>query len=216
MENLYHIGVVAHTSRLAQAEHLADQVGATILSVDDGLLGCDDNHEQVQSLLATKPATWSVILEDDALPVEGFNDQLAQALTLSPSPIVSLYLGRLRPPQYQSAIEAATEAATLDNADWIISTHLFHAVGYAIRTELLPSLLNHLTPLPVDQHITTWAQQYGHTIAYTWPSLIDHHDGPTVITQHPDQEPRTPGRTAWNTAAHPTWSTRSVTVRTAP
>lgn len=156
-----------------------------------------------------------MIVEDDAIPVVGFRDQLTDALTVAPAPIVSLYLGRLRPPWAQPAVLAATEAATAENADWIISTHLLHAVGYAIKTELLASLLHYPTPLPVDQHITRWAQAFGHTIAYTWPSLLDHRDDPTLF-DHPDGHPRTAGRIAWKTSPHPTWTPRSVTLRISP
>jgi len=192
---------------------LARTVKADLVSIDNGVMGCDDNHDLVQHHLAALPSTWSVILEDDADPVEGFRTQLRDALTMAPAPIVSLYLGRLRPPWAQHGAAAATEAADTEHADWIISTHLLHAVGYAIKTELLPSLLDYITPLPIDQHITRWAQSRGHTIAYTWPSLVDHADHPTVITQHPDGQPRTPGRIAWKTAPHPSWSTRSVTLK---
>lgn len=207
------LGVVAHTTRSAPAKQLARTVRADFVSIDNGYLGCDQNHEAVQYHLSTLPSTFSVVLEDDAVPVAGFREQLAQALPMSPSPIVSLYLGRLRPPWAQDGIAAATEAADIENADWIVGTHLLHGVGYAIRTELLPSLLAFQSRWPVDQHISLWAQQYGHTIAYAWPSLVDHSDTPTVIGEHFDGQPRDPGRVAWRTGTHETWSTRSVTLR---
>ena len=206
------VGVVAHTLRADQARQLAKTVNANFLSIDDGSLGCDDNHEAVQAHLAALTSTWSVILEDDAQPVPGFRQQLVEALPLSPSPIVSMYLGKCRPPWAQRHVQSAIEAADLENADWIIGTHLLHGVGYAIRTELLPSLMHYPTPLPVDQHITRWAQAFGHTIAYTWPSLVDHKDQPTIVN-HPDGHPRPPGRVAWKTSPHESWTTRSVTLR---
>lgn len=180
--------------------------------MDTGLLGCDDNHHHVLTHLAGLPSTWSVVLEDDAIPVDGFRAQLEAALPFSPSPIVSLYLGRLRPPQHQADIQSAVQAATIEDADWIIATRLFHAVGYAIKTELLPSLLNHLSNWPVDQHISEWAMQRGHTIAYTWPSLVDHADGHPVA-DHPDGQPRTPGRVAHKTGTKQQWTTESVTLQ---
>jgi hypothetical protein len=206
------LGVVAHTSRATQARELARCVRADYLSVDDGSLNCDDNHEHVQHHLAGLPATWAIIVEDDALPVPGFREQAEAALPMAPSPIVSFYLGRMRPPWAQAGIQSAIEAADTENADWIVGTHLLHGVAYAIRTELLPSVMHYPTPLPVDQHISRWAQAHGHLISYTWPSLVDHADGPTVV-QHPDGQPREPGRVAWKTSPHDSWSTRSVTLR---
>lgn len=207
------IGIVAHSSRASEAKALAHEVDAEFVSIDqDGILGCDDNHDHVMHHLAGLPSTWSVVLEDDAVPVEGFYEQLEAALPLSPTPIVSLYLGRLRPPQHQADIQAAVEAAVVEDADWIISSRLYHAVGYAIKTELLPSLLGHLSNWPVDQHISEWAMQRGHLVSYCWPSLVDHADGETVVA-HPDGQPRTPGRVAWKTGAKAQWSTQSVTLQ---
>lgn len=187
-------------------------MSADYVSTDDGTLGCDENHDAVLTHLAGLPSTWSVVLEDDALPVQGFREQLTQALTLAPTPIVSLYLGRQRPPWAQAGIQTAIEAAEVERADWIISSHLLHAVGYAIRTDLIPALLHYPTPLPIDQHVSRWAQSQGHLIGYCWPSLVDHCDQPTLF-DHPDGQAREPGRIAWNTSPHESWSTRSVTVR---
>ena len=205
---MFSIGIVAHQSRTTQAKSLAKQVKADFISIDTGLLGCDDNHTTVQSHLWALKDEWSVILEDDAQPVQDFPDQLTQALTVAPTPIVSLYLGRRRPPHFQHRIAAATQKADRDDSHWIIGSHLLHAVGYAIKTELLESLLNFDSDLPIDQHITRWAQtQHGHPISYTWPSLVDHEDGPTLV-DHPDGSPRRPGRKAWLTGTRTEWATR--------
>lgn len=205
------IGVVAHSSRRAEAEKLAVTVKADFASFDNGTLGCDGNHDHVQHHLSHLPSTWSVILEDDAQPVPNFRHHIDQALTMSPTPIVSFYLGRQRPPHWQKRIPQALSNAYEDEASWVISTHLLHAVGYAIRTEHLPSLLDHLSARPVDEHISGWAKRFGHTIAYTVPSLVDHADWPTIV-DHPDMQPRTPGRTAWDYGTRDTWNTTTVTL----
>lgn len=209
---MYRIGVVAHTSRAAAAKTLAQQVNAEFISVDTGLLGCDDNHEAVQHHLANLPSTWSVILEDDAQPVEDFTDQLTAALPLAPAPIVSLYLGRKRPPHFQRRIEHALAAAKEQDASWIVSTHLLHAVGYCIKTELLPSLLSHDSVLPVDQHIGDWARRFGHLVGYTVGSLVEHQDAPTIV-DHPDKAPRRPGRKAWQVGGRTFWTSTTVPLR---
>lgn len=203
------IGVVAHTTRSEQAKALSKAVTADFISIDNGLLGCDDNHEHVQHHLANLPATWSVILEDDAVPIPDFREQAQAALVMAPSPIVSFYLGRRRPPHWQNRIATALAQAQEVDAHWVVSTHLLHAVGYAIRTELLPSLLQHTTARPVDEHIGHWARHYGHTISYTHGSLVDHDDGPTIV-QHQDGQPRHPGRKAWTVGGHDRWTTESV------
>lgn len=207
------IGIVGHTSRASHAKALARTVKADFASIDNGCMGCDQNHKMVQRHLAALPSTWSVVLEDDAEAPDGFRDVLAAALPMSPSPIVSFYLGRRRPPHWQNRIAKAIAQAAADDASWIVSTHLLHAVGYAIRTDLLPSLLEHESDWPSDQHISSWARRYGHTTAYTFPSLIDHADMPTIV-DHPDGDPRRPGRKAWTTSPQrDQWTTKAVMLR---
>ena len=41
------IGIVAHTKRATQTHILMDQVQAAYTNIDDGTLGCDDNHRHV-------------------------------------------------------------------------------------------------------------------------------------------------------------------------
>lgn len=208
---MFTIGIVAHTSRAEQAHILMETVGAAYMSVDSGKLGCDDNHKKVQTYLAGIPSTWSVILEDDAHPVQDFREQLHQALVMAPTPIVSLYAGRKKPSHWQGRYKKALANAKTVDASWLISTHLLHAVGYAIRTEHLPSLLAHTSPHPSDQHITSWAQRYGYTVGYTIPSLIDHLDGPTIV-DHADGAVRHPGRKAWTVGRRDRWTTEAVTM----
>lgn len=206
------IGIVAHTERTPQAEKLRFAVHADFLSYDDGTLGCDAHHKEVLQRLAGMPSRWSVVLEDDAEPIINMEYQLRYALALAPSPIVSLYLGKQRPPQFQPAILDAIERADAAGANYIVSTRLMHAVGYAIRSDILPSLLKHFSTRPIDEHITGWAKLHGHLISYTWPSLVDHADTPTLFT-HPDRQPRRPGRKAHRVGRPEHWGIQSVTMR---
>ena len=209
----YRIAVVAHTARLAQAEQLANQVGAVYMTIDDGTLGCNRNHTKAWQWHHRNTTTpWAIALEDDAQPIKDFHNQLTQALTHTPTPITSLYLGRQRPPQWQAHIRRATHKADQMGATYITHTHLLHAVAVAIRTDLLGPLLTHHTTKPIDEHITHWAMEHGHSIAYTWPSLVDHADGPTLVS-HRDGHRRTPGRRAWRTGpAH--WTPTAVDMGT--
>ncbi|CKH13395.1 hypothetical protein PXH78_33115 [Mycolicibacterium smegmatis] len=202
------IGVVAHWKRADMAQALAEQVSASFVSVDDGTLGAEANHLQVWKHLADMGTTHCCVLEDDAVPVDGFRDQLDQAIEVAPAPVVSLYLGRSRPPQWQPKIYRAIEKAD-DDTCWIVGTHLLHAVGVVIPTDLVQSMTSHRTNLPIDQSISLWARVRGHRVAYTVPSLVDHLDGPTLI-QHPDGKPRPAGRVAWQVGTRNKWTDKAV------
>jgi len=209
---MFVIGVVAHTSRAKAANELFDTVEADFLSMDDGQLGCDGNHDRVHRWLASQPSVWSVVLEDDAVPVPDFRSQLEACLEHSPEPLVSLYLGQSRPPQYQAAIGRAVEVAQRQGADWVCADRLYHGVGYAVRTSLLAGLVGWTMGLPVDERISDWAAWSGLDVAYPFPSLVDHADWPTVIPVHNDGQPRPAGRRAWSAAPHTAWSSKSVRV----
>jgi hypothetical protein len=114
------------------------------------------------------------------------------------------------PPQYQSQIFAATQRADAVDAHWIVGTHCFNTVGIAIRYSLVPEMLANLQAyLPIDQAIGRWLRTKGHTIAYAWPSPLDHADLPTLV-QHPDGRERPPRRVTWRTGTRDHWTPVSV------
>lgn len=207
---LFHTGVVGHTSRTEQAVHLAESTAAH-LALDDGTLGCTSNHTRVLNHLSAHGCSkWAVVIEDDAQPVHGFHSQVDRALQAAPAPIVSFYLGTGYPRYWQKGIGRAIAKADHLNAHWILSDHLLHAVAYAIRTDLLPDLLTPLPNLlmPIDDAITTWARGNGHRVAYTWPSLVDHEDGESVIA---GRTPRNTQRRAWQTGTRDAWRRNAIT-----
>lgn len=204
---LFHTGVVGHTSRCAMATNLASQVEADHMNIDDGTLGCTGNHRAVLERLVRFDADYCVILEDDAQPIDNFRDQAARALASTPAPIVSFYLGTSHPRHCQPGIRNATARADHLGAAWITAPSLYHAVAYAIPTHLAADLLTTTSPLPIDDAITAWAHGQHLTVAYTWPSLVNHRDESTVITNRSARQPRK----AWRTGT-PDWSTRTVEI----
>ncbi|DAZ90137.1 Bacteriophage protein [Mycobacteroides abscessus subsp. bolletii] len=222
------IGIVAHDDRTEDADVLAEAVDANVYSRDNGDLGCEVNHRRVWSTLASYDSDWSVVLEDDAQPVEGFRAQLESALAVAPTPVVSLYLGKGRPEFAQTHIRTIARALSPETQAapcWLTGQVLLHAVGVAIRTFLIPNMLDHLTQPPAvflaqDQAIEHWANASGHRIGYTWPSLVNHADTPSVIEEHPDGVPRGPRivdgaivvtpRRGWRVGTREHWSSDEV------
>lgn len=209
---MYAIGIVAHTARLAQAETLAEQVHADYMSVDDGTLGAEANHRKVWSKLAGTGEPWVCVLEDDAVPVDNFRDQLTQALTAVRTPIVGLYLGH---PQHwtnhttlKRRLTQAGQRADKQDANFITTNELIHGVGICIRTNLVPSMLAYQSNRPIDYHIRNWARSNGHTISLCWPSILDHADGDTLIN-HPDGYQRGQ-RKAWRTGTREHWTPKAA------
>lgn len=200
--------IVAHPRRMERVNGIADEIFTEAVVVDDNHYGCEINHLRALEWLAAGNCPWSVVLEDDALPIARFRYQLHAALAVAPTPIVGLYLGRMRPPHWQYRIAEAIGRARLDDVCFLRASALLHGVGYAIRTALIPDLLSVLPArihqIPIDEAITAWAAERGHAISYTWPSLLDHRDEPSLIS-HRDGQPRRRGRVAWYADGRKSW-----------
>jgi len=208
------IAIVAHTTRTNQATNLAHTTSAQHISLDDGTLGCDNNHKTVlrwHHNQPHQPDDWCVVLEDDAQPIDDFPAQLAAALAVAPTPVVNLYLGTSYPPHHQRLIKKSIAEAQRTNSHWTIRNLFIHTVGYAIRYDVLASLAGYETVLPIDQHIDQWARFNNHLTCFTHPSLVDHMDGPSLI-HHRDGLPRNKPRHAWVTGGHEEWTAASIDV----
>lgn len=203
------IGVVADMRRQATAWTLANQVDAAVISYDDGMLGCTKNHIKVWTKVLQHGGDWAVVLEDDAQVDERvFREQLQQALASPPADIVGLYLGRNYPRAWQRFIK---KAMADEEAHYIVSSHILHGVGTAIRMHLVSDMLRFIGNMagtqqdwPVDEQITHWARLRGHRVCYTKPSIVEHTDGESLMT-HPDGEVRDRPRKAWEFGSRDVW-----------
>lgn len=201
------IGIVAHVDRFKQASDLREQVGALHVSYDSGTLGCTANHLRVWERLANMDTPWVLVLEDDALPVEGFRAQLDMALAAAPSPVVSLYLGTSNPTNWQEPIKRALVKRQIERSHWLTCRNMLHAVAVAMRTELIQNMLASVRhdAAPIDEAITRWVKAQHLSVSYTVPSLCDHADWPTLIKTHADRKPRTMPRKAWRLGERSEW-----------
>lgn len=224
--SIFSIGIVAHYSRWDRAGKLADHLDAEVVAVDyDGKVGAGRNHEHCYDWLAQADTPWAVLLEDDAVPVKGFRDQLSQVLRNAPDTgLLSLYLGRFRPPHWQSSI--ARVIAT--DAHFLMGTELLHHVGVVIRTPLIPAMLAFIRAdrqyqtgkLPIDEAIGRWARAASVRVAYTHPSIVNHDTRlDTVIAKHVSQHktesghrPRTELRQAWAFGSRQDWQPTTAAI----
>lgn len=202
------IAVVSDVRRGDMGERLVNQVGADYLSIDQFGEGCTWNHSRAWRMLAglSEPDQWALVLEDDAEPVPGFREQLQLALAAAPAPIVSLYLG-------MGYIEDRSIGINLTRADmlgahWVVTRgRILHAVALAVRSDLLPALVDNLprSNTPIDRSLSMWARREGHQVAYSWPSLVEHNDGPSLVTRY-----RRAARRAWRTGVRDAWSDKMM------
>jgi hypothetical protein len=200
--------VMAHLDRLEQARRLADQLGAS-LAVDSGGLGENANGD-VAWTLHDEHADWHVVLQDDAQPVDGFAEHAAAALEHAPRTAVSFYVGTGRP--RQESVERAVHVADATDVAWLTHPTLLWGVAVAMPTEHVAPFLAwaRSNRLPYDRRIGAYWQRARIPVRYTWPSLVDHADGPSLL-RHPWGPPKAPRR-AWRLGTPARWDTEAVMI----
>ena len=187
--------VVGHHARRDQAERLADYLGAHLL-MDECDMGANWNHRRAMEWAADQSCR-VVVLEDDAMPVAGFEEKVALWLSLFPEEMLSFYLGTGRPPQYQKEIAGMLVDADRVCGDHIVLSKLIHGVCYSPPQGRLVRMLSAWNKtLAADYAV---GEAFGGRVIYPCYSLVDHADLPTV-ERHPDNEPRTERRRAWRLA----------------
>lgn len=198
--------VVAHTKRATQAQALAARLGAEIFT-DDGTLGEWGNRARALAWTADR-GTHAVVLEDDALPIPDFGECVRQAIEHKPGDMIGLYVGRQRP--IRERVEKAVAKADEIGASWLTCERLCWGVAMIVPTRAIASLLAYATrTIPGDRRLgEAWRAYTGRDVIYTWPSLVDHADGETVIK---GRAARTPGRVAHRIGV-PSWADVSVAV----
>ncbi|HEF0029582.1 TPA: hypothetical protein R8G57_004142 [Citrobacter freundii] len=187
--------VVGHHSRFASAALLAGELGAHLL-IDEGNHGANWNHRRAIEWAAEQPCR-VVVLEDDALLVQGFTEKVTDWLVRFPDDMLSFYLGTGRPPQYQKEIAEMLVDADRVCGDHIVLSKLIHGVCYSPPQGSLARMLSAWNKtLAADYAV---GEAFGGRVIYPCYSLVDHADLPTV-ERHPDNEPRAERRHAWRLA----------------
>lgn len=175
-------GVVGHGSRRIEAESLAHSLGA-VLSVDDGSLGSVVNHDHVWASASQAGAEYTVVLEDDAVPVPGFTRHVSDALDSIPRDgACSFYIGG-GSPDFSGADRAVLQAQLTD-ASWWQCRHMMWGVALAFPTRYVPELLDRASYInrPYDERFGAAVKAMGMWCFYTVPSLVDHADGPSLLS----------------------------------
>lgn len=186
--------VIAHHTREQAAHTLADRLGA-VMFVDGKRRGAFWNHRRALEWAVTQDHP--VIVEDDAILCDSFEALAEEWATRFPNELLSFYLGRSRPPQYQAEIKTRLAEADADGTDWIELCQLIHGVAYTLPGALVPDVIGNLTNGPADFAIgRAWTAATGRHIIYPSVSLVDHDDVPS-IEQHVDGIRARGTRRAW-------------------
>lgn len=195
---------MSHPVRQSEMLKLATALGGLdALAIDVGGEGENKVGDRVWRQLGELDTQWSIVLQDDALPVDNFREHAAAVLShVDPEGPVSFYVGGGRP--YKGLVEHAVRRATQLDAKWLEDGTLHWGVAVAIPTEQIPGFLQWAatSQLPYDRRIGTYFRNRKTPTRYTWPSLVDHADGDTIVHR------RKPGvaRVAHSVGTREDWS----------
>lgn len=173
---MHPVCVVTCAARYEKGAALANRLGAHLVC-DWDMSGAIAGHILALNWSAGMEGR-AIIMEDDAMPVDGFADLVGSALQQYPADLVSLYLGTGYPTQYQPHIEAEVTGG----ADVVKLQNLIHGVCYSLPFGMAADVLSRMDKaLPADFSIgRSWWSLTGREIIYPLPSLVDHADEPRV------------------------------------
>lgn len=172
------IAIVAHHSRRAMANDLASELEADSIFMDEHSAGANANHLRALSW-AAEQSDRVIIIEEDALPVDGFRDKAQDWLTRFPDDLCSFYLGTGRPPQYQMQIAERLIVADKTRADYITLSRLIHGVCYSVPPEHVQRVLSRWDNQQLKgsgiklRHHTDSIKLVGHPFKPVFPLLVE-------------------------------------------
>lgn len=139
--------------------------------------------------LADPDADWHVLIQDDAQPCADFLAGLERALAfVPPDAVVSPYLGTGR--NVPIRWEAMARAADTAGATWVRSNKLMWGVCLALPVASIPQMIGYADTragVPDDMRVAGWVDRTAREVWYTWPSLVDHRQVPS-LTKHRARE----------------------------
>lgn len=150
-----------------------------------------------RALLAYAPeASFHLILQDDAVVCRDLVGGLEIALEALQArngtiPPVSLYLGRVRP--YGPQIERLVTSLN-PQCRWVSLPEMLWGVGMVLPVELIAETVawgdKHPEIRAEDKRIGKFLASKGLATWHTWPSLVDHRPGRSIIYRRPADQRR--------------------------
>ena len=180
--------VMTHPQRLGAGMELAEGLGVPA-NVDWDRKGPWHNARQCW-LTSPFGATHRLVIQDDAIPCEGFLDAARRAIKAKPEAILCFYTGRAD----------MTRAAEVDGCSWLALDTLIWGLGLCMPVawarEFVAWADANIDPAWIadDMRVLLWALVKGRPIYCTVPSLLQHDQGVESIV--------IPGQMNEGTAAH--------------
>lgn len=183
--------VMAHPSREAMVDELLASLDRDVPVSWDLAAKSVPKPERVWQNCRTAwsmaaDSDWHLLLQDDVVVAPDLIAGMERALEDIPNHIgiVQLYIGRARPlgPVF---VRLAAEADRV-GASWIEHRSMCWGVAQAVRTPTIPAMLtwcDQRRGMADDSRVGRYYRDViGQRTWYTWPSLVDHRAGPSLMS----------------------------------
>lgn len=179
------VAMMAHPKRAEQVKRILSQ-----LDRDDVQVVWDERGSRwdtgKRAMLSCDPAcTHHAVIQDDVLVCRDLFAGMERALEHVPSGVpVCGYVGRVRP--YAEIVTWAAARARAISASWLTMHTLNWGPLIIVPTSEIPDMIAHcdkLKDIPnYDRRLSRFFELERHVrIWYTWPSVVDHADGPSLV-----------------------------------
>jgi FkbM family methyltransferase len=178
------LAMMAHPKRRKSAERVLTRLdrGCTVVWDEK-----DDRWDTGRRAWLTfdQEATHHAVIQDDVLVCRDLVASLERALAyVPPGAALSGYVGRVRP-QTEEVLRAVACARDL-SASFITMRCLNWGPLVIVPTELIPEMIRHCDTLRnvpnYDRRLSRFLElKRGRRVWYTWPNLVDHADGPSMV-----------------------------------
>ncbi len=178
------VAMMAHPKRAAQVEAMLSRLDRECEVIWDEKNDRWDTGRR--AMLAYDPeATHHVVIQDDLLVCRDLFAGLEKALEHVPADApVCGYIGRVRPEL--ETVAACVRRAQESGASWVTMHTLNWGPLVVVPTACIRDMIRHCDRLNVpnyDRRLSRYFElQRGIRTWYTWPSLVDHADGPSLVS----------------------------------
>lgn len=177
------VAIMAHPKREAQVRHVMGEVGDVTVVWDR----INDRWDTGKRAMLAYDASCShhLVIQDDVLPCRDLLAGVEEAMKhVDEGCPLCLYIGRRRPKSHVVA-RAAKRAETMGAAFLTMRT-LNWGPGIVVPTAAIPDMIafsDRLTAIKnYDRRLSRyWELKAKLPVWYTWPSLLDHADGPSLV-----------------------------------
>ena len=184
------VTVMAHPARAAFVGELVAELDRPATVVWDRF---GDRHDTGARALdaGDRTATHHLVVQDDAIVCADLVAGVERALSFVPDghPL-GLYIGRVRP--FAGEVTKLVERAS-DDTSFVTMPDLNWGVAVAVPAGHLDALVAAVgatganVPVNYDRRMSNWYAERKVATWYTWPSLVDHRDSPTLVRGHGDR-----------------------------